>query len=128
MIPLNDLLITRRRRSILRGLSLCSRWHSRRRRSSSGGMLRRVRLDITLLLRELRIRDSPITPLRRCGSGFDRRLSSSSGLLVLRLLLVRDVVICDLAALGVVLREFFVRRLGRGGDDVPGVEEAGEEA
>lgn len=39
-----------------------------------------------------------------------------------------DVVVGDGAALGVLLRELFVGRLGRYGDDVPGVEEAGEEA
>jgi hypothetical protein len=49
-------------------------------------------------------------------------------LLILRLPVVRDVVISDLAALGVVLREFIIGRRGRGGDDVPGVEETWEEA
>lgn len=56
----------------------------------------------------------------------------SRRVLRLALLLLNVVVghgaITAVAMLGIVLRELFVRRVRVGEDDVPGVEEAGEEA
>lgn len=77
-----------------------------------------ARLRFRLLLRELRVRCA--------GVHGSIALLSLLWCCVLWLAGCLNIVVCDCAALGVLLRDLLVGWVGRDGDDVPGVEEAGE--
>ena len=86
------------------------------RQRLTGG--RRWQDEAFSLRRELRIRGALVIDCAVCGSTAHML---RSGLRV-------HVIVCHVALLGVLVLEGEVSWIGRGGDDVPGVKQAGEEA
>lgn len=86
--------------------------------------LRRIRHKaLGLSSRELGVRRRIHGPVSRLRSRRVLRLA----LLLLDVVISHRATVTAMALLGIVLRELFVRRVRVGEDDVPGVEEAGEE-